>query len=1427
MLSFIKPAFSRGGRKLAALIIAAVLLVSALPVMSVQALSGTANFSPTESNLSPKYWVTASASSNSDDAENALDGSADTAWLADKADSAKWFMVDLSGGYNAVRKTEVTFPDAATIYQYKLEGSANGTNWSLLADRSGNTRVAAGFTDVFQLDNLRYIKLTFLSSSNIGIKNIKVINYLRPDLSNGSDMSELTSSSTTNYYYNGTNTSDGHRGGNISGSTPALGNNIYGLVKDSGWSILRLRIWNSSSNPNSTTASCGPYVTRNMARYIMGAGLDLGIDLHYSDTWADPQHQAKPTAWGNLAFDSLVTTMNTWTYDMIKSLVDQDTVPEYVAVGNEISSGFMWGSEWNSIAGHGGSSGYNITQPGGGLLWNYWREDEVTPAQYQQYLTQMDRFLQLVNAGVEAVDKVNADCGTNIDTELHFAFNVVEGDNRVPIPESEQLPRLDELFRRLSTSLKENGNSVDRIGISYYPDWHGSLAHLEDNIKVIRSYMPDVKINISECSPPNSGSRNDANRGSYTATVQTQGEDIATIMKIVSDIPNNLGVGVLTWGGSGSYQYGPVNFTTSGNPRQPYASIKVYKDAFPTNVVESGVYVTTQTGVAPVLPSTVKEIDAVTGVIKDSAVTWGNVSAGSYATAGTFQVTGTVTTTGNMNAVTAYVTVVDYREPSYSVDFIKYIAGGMEATFSIDNVFGDEDLSAIGYVAVYDAKGRLVSVQDALVDAGVGEAKSESIQLGDQPAEYTVKAFFWDADTYIPVCDVTYPVEEVLPPFVPVIENATNVPSGYYYQTHNAPISVAPIPALEGRENEFICGADLSSLAIVVDCGAKFTDLSGQKMIEDDEISNCLAIMKKYGLNWVRLRIWNDVSDFPSGITDGQGPGGKNDLAQDLRIATRAKALGLKILLDYHYSDTWADPGRQIKPRAWTNLTQPELENAVYTYTRDTLQAFKDAGCFPDMVQIGNEVNSGFLYNNLNAANTSWSAAPSSNTGNTSNEANYIAYTKAGIRAVREVDPNNGTAKQSKVMIHLANPESTTRLSTRAAMLQRNNVDYDVMGSSYYPWWHGTIANLTTVLNGIANTYGKEVCIAETGWEHMATTYRPSQNSGGPNLSRQVSSSEATGYALSPQGQADALRTISNVVANVPDNKGLGVFVWEPAWISTPQMGSGWAGKNSNIVVSNQAHFDSFGRALPSVNIWPRLFPAYNNYVAPTLTSFAAVNVNTSVGTAPTMPAQVTAIYSDGSTASVAVTWDSIASSQYASAGTFTVQGTVAGTSIRPSATVNVSASAGTNLLVDPGFENNNRTAINWSFPNAGTWYSSNAFNTTATYVRTGTRSVLVSNGGLGQRVALQAGRTYRLTAWVYYTATGGTAYNFGFNDGATSYPGDNRVQTISHTRAAPIDTWKQLTVTFTPTVSKDYVIYVWCATNAASYFDDFELVET
>jgi len=1282
------------GKKLSAILLIAAILLPLLLSGNTLALSGTANYSPLESNLSVKRWVTASASSNSADAKNALDGNAATVWLPDETDDAKWFMIDLDGGYYAVRKTEVTFPSATSIYKYILEGSKDGVIWATLADRSENDRYAAGFTDVFSYPGIRYIKLTFLSDVNIGIKDIRVVNYIRDNMTNGSDMSELGSQNTRAYYYNANNSpvQPGVRGGVLYRANPpydpTLGNNIFGLLKDCGWGVNRLRIWNNPSSPGSAT-SCSPAQTYALAPYVTGSGLELAIDFHYSDTWADPQHQQKPAAWVRMSFDDMVTALNKFTYDTIKVLIEQGTAPTIVAIGNEVSAGFCWGKEWRDVPGANNSpapSGWD-TEFGGGIIWKYWHEDEVTPAQYQQYLDSMQRCARLLDAGIKAIRQLNTEYGLSIETEIHCAFNVVEGNVNTPVPDSEKTPRVREFATQISRRLAELGSYSDRFGISYYPDWHGSWIQLEDNIEVLREIMPYTKFNISECSPRNSGrTPTDPNVPSgWQPTVQSQGDDFAKLMQIMCDIPDNKGQGVWSWGGTGSYQYGPVNFTTT-SPYQPYASIKAFKDTIATNAVESGIYVTTKAGTAPALPATVKNVDAKTGVITSVPVAWAAVAPSSYASPGTFEVTGTATTGGNMNGVRAYVSVSG--EPSFSVNLTQDLLGGATGVFTIDNTFGQVDVSALCLIASYNERGILVDTASSIISVRAGAADAETIQFPAQPTGYKMKGFLWDAVTLVPLCEAKSATQ-----FIPVIENPSDVATDYRYRQYFNPIIVQPIPELEGREDDFICGVDLSSLWVVVNCGGQYFDQSGKKLIQGDEISNALAIMKKYGLNWVRVRLWNDITPFPSGMQDSQGQGGQNDLKNTLEIAKKAHDLGLKVLLDFHYSDTWADPGRQIKPRAWSNIaTMAELETTLYDFTKESLEAFLDAGFMPEMVQIGNENNNGFLYHEMTPAGTGWqnvTGGRPSGSSSANGGAGYITLLKAGIKAVRDVDPNNSDpAKRTKVMVHLADGNNTTMFTTRATLLRNNDVDYDVMGASYYPFWHGTIAQITNTLNSVANTYGKEVAIAETGWGFdttIPTAMRP--YSTGPSLSTQFGASQANTHpewAASPQGQADALRAICEVVAKVPNNRGLGVFVWESAWIPTPQMGSGWAAGSSAIVVANQAHFDYYGRALPSCNIWARLFPAYNvGTPTPVIVSLAPTTAATVVGFAPTLPATVTATYSDNSTRSLPVTWGSVSPSQYAAIGTFTVTGTVEGTVLAASCVVTVSADLITgNLLL-------------------------------------------------------------------------------------------------------------------------------------------------
>ncbi len=668
---------SRARVVLFALSLAAAALVVAPRVL---ALNGTASYTPAESNISGKYWVTATADQG--DAHLALDGAADTVWAPATAPAS--LRVDLGGAYDAVHKVETVFAGSRTVNRYRLEGSKDGTAWTTLADRSGNTKPGAVFTDVFTLTGLRYVRLTLLAGAPLGVRSLNIINYLRPDMDNGSDTSEQ-GGNTNAYYYNAGNVPPqaGVRGGRFSdpGSIES-GNNFFGLTKDLGWDTIRLRVWNEPKNETSgaavtTAGNNSPENTRRVAKAVKGAGQNLAIDLHYGDSWADPQNQPKPYSWSDLPFNSLVDTTYSWTYDFVKSLVDQGTTPSIVALGNEITNGMMWGTEYDKITPyvhhhHYYTSGRYLGAPGGGVEWLKYEEanGDTGSAAYQEFLGSIENLARLIDAGNRAIRQVNADTGSHIQTQLHFAFNVIEqptGQPKVQLDPEKVFAKVMTLISTLKTSLTAKGGMVDRIGLSYYPDWHGSYGIVQKNLVEISKVLPGVKLNIAEMSPPSSGTLTDplANPNhplGFVYTTQTQGDDTADVMKVINDIPNNIGTGVWPWAGTNVYATG------SGANGTLRASFKVFNDAFAKNVVESGVSVVTDQGCAPALPATVKSLDLATGVTSDVPVTWDTVDPSKYANAGTFTVNGTANASvpaagrgSAMRAVTATVDVGTWR----------------------------------------------------------------------------------------------------------------------------------------------------------------------------------------------------------------------------------------------------------------------------------------------------------------------------------------------------------------------------------------------------------------------------------------------------------------------------------------------------------------------------------------------------------------------------------------------------------------------------------------------------------------------------------------------------------------------------------------------------------------------------------------------
>lgn len=362
----------------------------------------------------------------------------------------------------------------------------------------------------------------------------------------------------------------------------------------------------------------------------------------------------------------------------------------------------------------------------------------------------------------------------------------------------------------------------------------------------------------------------------------------------------------------------------------------------------------------------------------------------------------------------------------------------------------------------------------------------------------------------------------------------------------------------------YIKGMDISSLDELERLGAKFYD-NGRE-------GDLIEILKGYGTNYIRLRLWNDPKTG-DGVPYGAG---NNDYEVTLRLAKRVKAAGLGFLLDFHYSDFWADPGKQRKPKAWEGYDADRLEKAVYDFTKEKMADFINEGAAPDMVQVGNELTNGLLWPE----------------GQAPNYENIARFVSAGIRAVKE------TAPKAKIMIHLDNGGNNELY--RNWFEQYINVnrgeDFDIIGLSYYPFWHGTLDDLAKNMNDIAVRFGKELVIAEVSMGHTVEDYAgyeklaPDERKG---MATRAELCAKVPFAMTKEGQCDFMRALLQTIENVPENKGRGFFYWEPAWLPVP--GSGWATDAALAYIkekgscgnewANQALFDYDGNALPALEV--------------------------------------------------------------------------------------------------------------------------------------------------------------------------------------------------------------------------------------------------
>ena len=504
------------------------------------------------------------------------------------------------------------------------------------------------------------------------------------------------------------------------------------------------------------------------------------------------------------------------------------------------------------------------------------------------------------------------------------------------------------------------------------------------------------------------------------------------------------------------------------------------------------------------------------------------------------------------------------------------------------------------------------------------------------------------------------------------------------------------VQKVENLPDDFINGMDVSSAIALEESGVVFRDFTGQP-------ADLFDVLAEAGVTDVRVRVWNDPFDANG---NGYG-GGDNDVARAVEIGERATAAGLRLLVDFHYSDFWADPAKQHVPKAWEGLSVADKAVAVRSFTADALTQLRDAGVDVHMVQVGNETNNGV------AGVTGW--------------AGMAQIFSAGSAAVREVFP------EALVAVHFTNPETSNRYAGYAANLDSYGVDYDVFASSYYPYWHGSLTNLTNVLSQVANTYDKKVMVAETSW-----AYTLEDGDGHGNVIDLPS--EATQYPVSVQGQATSVRDTIQAVVNVGD-AGIGVFYWEPAWLPVgppsalaankllwQEHGSGWASSYAGeydpddagqwyggSAWDNQALFAHDGTPLESLRVFEY---ARTGAVAPReVTSVEKPSLTFVEGAAVTLPSTVAVSYNDGTSEQQAVTW-SPSADWIRGAGSYTIAGeTTAG--LATTATVVVTP---LNHITNPGFESTGGwtttgmglTVSAWDDPHSGTrsahFYSGSAF---------------------------------------------------------------------------------------------------------------------
>lgn len=618
-------------------------------------------------------------------------------------------------------------------------------------------------------------------------------------------------------------------------------------------------------------------------------------------------------------------------------------------------------------------------------------------------------------------------------------------------------------------------------------------------------------------------------------------------------------------------------------------------------------------------------------------------------------------------------------------------------------------------------------------------------------------------------------------------------------------ILVAPVA---GLSSDFMRGADVSMLGEIEKNGGKFYNAQGK----EDDLFN---ILRENGVNWIRLRLWNDPVNerdvYANGkILSRKGEpfgGGNNDLALDIKLAQRAKKAGMKILLDFHYSDSWADPSKQKTPAAWKDMDAKQLNKAVEEFTEDSIKKMDKAGVRPDMVQIGNELNGGMMW----PLGKTWKGKTDQNVGGMDG---FIRLLKSASKGVRKAQ---GRGEKIKIVIHLANGGDNNLYTQMFDPIVAARVDFDVIGLSFYPYWHGPLADLKNNMTICGKKYGKEMIVAETAY---AFTEDDADGMGNAFI---VYSDDENGYIPSVQGQATEVRDIIDTVSHV--NGGVGIFYWEPDWI--PVKGAGWrTGEGNNW--ENQAMFDFTGHVLPSLAVFNLVYGkgAVTNWAggsAGTIKTFAPysaekVEVKTMPGQAPKLPEKVKVIYENDAEHQGEIIWDKHDWAAEKKEGVVKIAGTVKGTSFKVNADVTITNQI--NLVTDSSWESGKLGSWVLNGPADACFVENNKSN-----AHTGKWSYKYWLGSgfksiLSRTVKGIPNGTYTYSLW----AMGGGGEK-SIKIFATGFDG-TKTQLTADVKNTGWKNWKQYTVENIPVTNNQITLGIYLDTNAGNWgnFDDAEL---